>query len=233
MDFIKIIFTSLGSLIVLFISTKIIGNKQMSELNMFDYINGITIGSIAAEMATSLENIYYPIVAMAVYTAVILLITFATEKNLKIRRFLTGRSIVLMQDGKIYNRNFKTAKIDMNEFLTQCRINGFFNIDDIETAIIEENGKISFLPKTSARPVNTKDLNLCIKQEKVSTSVILDGNIMDDNLKALGHDREWLNKELSRLKVNNISEVFLGMCDDETLTVYLKMTSSPKNDLFQ
>ena len=144
MHFIKIILTSLGSIIALFFSTKIIGNKQMSELSMFDYINGITIGSIAAEMATSLDGeFYFPLLAIVIYTLVMCLMSSISEKSLKCRRFLAGRSVILMQNGKIYRKNFKTAKIDINDFIAQCRINGYFSLNDIDSAILEQNGKIS------------------------------------------------------------------------------------------
>ncbi len=233
MDMLKIVLTSFGSLAALFFSTKIIGNKQMSQLNMFDYINGITIGSIAAEMATSLENIHYSVIAIAVYTAVIVLISVVTEKSVKLRRFLSGRSILLMQDGNIYAKNFKTAKIDINEFLTQCRVNGFFNIDDIETAVLEANGKISFQPKTAARPVNTKDLNLLLKEEQPSAAVILDGAVMPENLRYAGKNEEWLTGELERLKIKDISEIFIGICNDNELSAYTKITAAPQTDIFQ
>lgn len=236
MDILKICLLSLGSLIVMFISTKILGNKQMSELNMFDYINGITIGSIAAEMATSLENdYYYPIIAMAVYTAVLYAISRITEKKVGLRRFFSGKAIILMENGKIYQRNFSTAKLDITEFLTQCRVNGYFNLDDIDTAILEQNGKISILPKTSARPVNTKDLNLAVSEEKISVNVILDGNVMFENLRRAGNDIEWLRHELKKQNINSENEVFLAICDtsDNSLSVYMKVSNSPENDVFQ
>ena len=232
MDYLKIVFAAFGSIVILFFSTKIIGNKQMSELSMFDYINGITIGSIAAEMATSLENILNSVIAMGVYTAVIAVIAVITRKSIVLRRFFTGRSIVLMQDGKIYKDNFKTAKIDLNDFLVQCRANGFFNVSDIETAMIEENGKISFLPKTAARPVNTKDLNLLIKEEHTPVTVIIDGKLLSENLTAAGCDEKWLSGELQRLNLST-DEIFLGICDDKKLTAYKKITEAPKNDISQ
>lgn len=232
MEFLKIIAASLGSIAILFLSAKIIGNKQMSELSMFDYINGITIGSIAAEMATSLEDVANSVVAMAVYTAVIAVIAVLTRKSVVMRRFLTGRSLVLVKNGEIYRENFKTAKIDLNDFLAQCRVNGFFNIDDIETALMEENGKISFMPKTAARPVNTKDLNLLLKEEHPQIAVIADGNVLYENLKAAGCGREKLAEELKRLNLR-AEEIFLGMYGDDKLTAYKKITDAPKNDIFQ
>ena len=235
MQFIKIILTSLGSIIALFFSTKIIGNKQMSELSMFDYINGITIGSIAAEMATSLDGeFYFPLLAIVIYTAVMWLISFISEKNVKYRRFLTGRSILLMQHGKIYQKNFKTAKIDVNDFLTQCRINGYFNLNDVDTAVLEQNGKISFLPKAAARPVTTQDMDLSVTQDSLMYTVIIDGHIMTENLKHAGKNKQWLEKELYRHKISNINDVYIAECDnDNLLFVFKKTEEKPKNDPFQ
>lgn len=235
MQFLKIILTSIGSIIALFFSTKIIGNKQMSELSMFDYINGITIGSIAAEMATSLDGeFYYPLLAIVIYTLIMWLISFISEKNIKCRRFFAGRSILLMENGKFYPKNFRTAKIDINDFLVQCRLNGYFNTSDIDTAILEQNGKISFLPKASARPVNTKDINLSVNQDTILYTVIVDGHIMKKNLKQSGNNKQWLEKELQKHKIGNIKDVYLAECDsDNILYVHKKTKDAPKNDPFQ
>ena len=119
MELVKVVFLSLGSAVALFILTKIMGNKEISQLSMFDYIIGITIGSIAAEMATSLESDFMqPLVAMAMYAVVAIIISIVNNKSLKIRRFIYGRSLVLLDNGVLYRKNFKKAKLDMNEFLT-------------------------------------------------------------------------------------------------------------------
>lgn len=235
MDFVKVFFMSIGSIIALFISTKVIGNKQMSELSMFDYINGITIGSIAAEMATALENdFYYPLMAIAIYTIVIWLISIISEKSLKSRRIFAGHSIILMENGKLFEKNLRTAKIDINDFLTQCRINGYFNTDDIDTAILEQNGKISFLPKSDTKPLTPRDINLSPEQEKLSQVVILDGHIMTENLKRSGNNKKWLESELKKQKIGNIKDVYLAECDNNNnLSVFKRLEEAPKNDPFQ
>ncbi|MCI8521074.1 MAG: DUF421 domain-containing protein [Clostridia bacterium] len=235
MDFVKVFFMSIGSIIALFISTKVIGNKQMSELSMFDYINGITIGSIAAEMATALENdFYYPLMAIAIYTIVIWLISIISEKSLKSRRIFAGRSIILMENGKLFEKNLRTSKIDINDFLAQCRINGYFNTDDIDTAILEQNGKISFLPKSDTKPLTPRDINLSPEQEKLSQVVILDGHIMTENLKRSGNNKKWLESELKKQKIGNIKDVYLAECDNNNnLSVFKRLEEAPKNDPFQ
>lgn len=127
MDLLKIVALSLGSVIFLFILTKLMGNKEMSQLSMFDYIIGITIGSIAAEMATALENDFMqPLVAMAVYAIVSIIISVLSYKSLKFRRMSSGDSLILLDNGEIYRDNLKKAKLDLNEFLMQCRINRIF-----------------------------------------------------------------------------------------------------------
>jgi uncharacterized membrane protein YcaP (DUF421 family) len=127
MDLLKIVALSFGSVIFLFILTKLMGNKEMSQLSMFDYIIGITIGSIAAEMSTALESDFMqPVVAMAVYAAVSIIISILSYKSLKLRRIISGNSLILLDNGELYRDNLKKAKLDLNEFLMQCRTSRIF-----------------------------------------------------------------------------------------------------------
>ena len=224
MELLKIAVSSLGSVVLLFILTKIIGNREMSQLTMFDYINSITIGSIAAEMATSIENDFTkPLVAMIFYSLVVSLIAFITSKSMKARDFLTGKSLLLLEDGSIYYSNFKKAKLDINEFLTQCRIAGYTNISDLFCAIMEPNGKISFIPKSNKRLVNTEDMGLNVEQEKRIICVIIDGNILEANLKETKNSEKWLREELKKQKIKDISNIFLATCDsNNNISVYMK-----------
>lgn len=235
MQLFKIIYTSLGSIIVLFVLTKLMGNREMAQLSMFDYINSITIGSIAAEMATSLEDDFKePLLAMIIYAIVIVIISILSNKSLKFRRFISGHSKLLIDKGNIYYLNFKKAKIDLNEFLIQCRTQGYFNLADIETAFLEPNGKISIIPKEDIRPITSKDLNISIKQTRPVFNVILDGVILEENLKATGNNITWLNYELSKQKQNNIQNIFLATCDDNNnLSVYSKNNLKTNHDMFE
>ena len=197
MEILKIIGLSLGSMAVLFVLTKIMGQREMSGLSVFDYIITITIGSIAAEMATSLEdNFVQPMVAMIVYATVTLFMSFLNIKFVKLRPMLSGRTLILYDNGTLFKENFKKAKIDLNEFLVQCRTNGFFNLSDIKTALLEGNGKISFLPYSDRRPANPSDFNIKPKEDSIVTNLILDGKVMEENLKELQLDKLWLNETL-------------------------------------
>lgn len=122
MEILKIIILSFSSAIFLFILTKLMGNKEMSQLSMFDYIIGITIGSIAAEMSTALESSFtQPLVAMAIYAIISIILSIFSNKSLKFRRLIYGNTLILYNNGEIFKNNLKKAKMDLNEFLTQCR----------------------------------------------------------------------------------------------------------------
>ncbi len=233
MDYLKILLSSFVSITAMFVSTKIIGNKQMSQLNMFDYINGITIGSIAAELAIDLDrNPLFPLIGIGVYTLVIFVIGVISNKNMTARRFFTGKSIILMNNGKLYYKNFKTAKVDLNEFLTQCRINGFFNPQDIETAVLEQNGMLSFMPRSVSRPATPKDLSITPSVEHPFYCIIADGKILEKNLT---QSRLDIDKLMFLLKQQNteLKDVFGAFYDGDKLLVYPRIEDNNSNDMWQ
>lgn len=215
---------SLGSFFIIFILTKIMGYRQVAQMSMFDYITGITIGSIAAEMATSLEENYMqPLTAMVIYGLATVLFSWLGSKSIKLRGCLEGRPLVLLNNGELFYDNLKKAKIDVTEFLEQCRISGYFDISKLQTAILEGNGKISFLEKASDRPLTPKDMQLAPQQDFMVANVIIDGKVMKKNLKGTGNDEIWLKNQMKGQGVKQIEEVLLATCDrNNKLTIYHK-----------
>ena len=213
MEFIKVILTSLLSAVSLFIIAKILGHKQMAQLDFFDYINGITIGSIAAELATELKKPLKPLIAMIVYGAVATTLSIVAQKYVKTRKYINGTPTIILDNGKLYRENMKKAKLELSEFMVLCRQEGYFNLNDIQTAVFEYNGKITILPKTLKRPLTPEDMNLNPQQEKICTEIIMDGRILHENLKRHGLDINWLEKQLKKQKYKSAEEVYLGICD--------------------
>lgn len=221
MDILRVILTSIFSIALLFAFTKIIGYRQMSELSMFDYINGISIGSIAAELATA-EGIdfWYWTVALAVFGLMTALLGQLTDHSIICRRGITGKAIILMQNGQLYDKNFSQARLDLNEFLMQLRNNGYFDLSQLDTVLFEANGKLSVLPKTLHRPATPQDLNAAPVQEQLPANVILDGKLMLRNLTTIGYDEIWLREQLKGQNLE-LDDVFLGLCmPDGTLTFF-------------
>lgn len=231
MSYLNIIILSIVSLIALFLLTKLIGNRQMSELSMFDYICGITIGSIAAEMATALErNFFEPLLAMITISLMTYFLSLLTNKSIKIRMFLSGSPNILFHEDQIYEKNFKKGHIDLSEFLTQCRLNGFHDLSQLQTAILEENGRISFLPKAQNRPVTPSDLDQNPPKETLVPTYVLDGKLLKQNLKHSGKDEIWLYNQLKARGCSRISDALLVTGNQNNgINVYLKNNKTVKS----
>lgn len=213
MEILKVILTALLSAASLFIIAKIMGHKQMSQLDFFDYITGITIGSIAAELATELEEPWKPFVAMVVYGAVAVGLSVLSSKLPRVRKFINGTPTIIFDNKKFYRSNMKKAKLELSEFMVMCRQEGYFNLNDIQTAVFEYNGRLTILPVSTKRPVNPTDMNLIPAPEHICTEVIMDGRILEGNLKRMGLDKQWLQKQLECEGYHSAKEILLGVCD--------------------
>ena len=224
MEIFKVVLTSLLSAATLFIIAKLMGHKQMAQLDFFDYITGITIGSIAAELATELEKPWKPLVAMVIYGMVALGLTILAHKFPKTRKYVNGTPTIIMDNGKLYRKNMKKAKLELSEFMVLCRQEGYFNINDIQTAIFEYNGRITILPKSQKRPLTPKDMNITPEKAEICTEVIMDGRILHENVQRLGLDLKWLHKQLKKQNYQSEKEIYLGICGNNN-----KLTLFPVN----
>lgn len=223
MEFLSIIVLTIVSFLVLFILSKIMGYRAISELSFFDYVVGITIGSVAAEMATNIDMEWWKgVTAMVIYALFDVLFSVLSQKSFVARQFISGTPIVLIYKGKIIKKNMKKARVELNELLSTARVAGYFNIADIEYAIMETKGSISFMPVPLKRPLNPKDFNFAPESEGLTVNVIMDGKIIEDDLKDAGITRKDL---IRRVKQQNkeIKNIFLGVMDSNgVLTLFDK-----------
>lgn len=228
-DVVMTVLATLLSIVVLFLLTKLMGSKQVSQMTMFDYVVGITIGSVAAELATELEKPAKPLTALVIYGVTAVAISVLASKSLKARSVVTGKPLVLLEDGVIYRDNLKKARLDLSEFLTYCRIGGWFDLNQLQAAVLEHNGIVSFLPKEKDRPATPTDLDLNPKQSQVQTPFIMDGKLLSDNVRQAGKEEAWVHRNLLRQGYQDEKEVLLALWDGgEKLTVFPLHPKRPK-----
>ena len=209
----QVVLTSLLSLVVMFVFTRIGGKRQIAQMSPFDYLNAVTVGSIGAELATDLEQWWRPLSALIIYILATWLVHYTACKSNAMRSFWSGRSLILMDGGVISKTALQRAAIDVNEFLGQARIAGYFDPNEIATAILETSGQISFLPKSLNRPLTPEDMQLHPDAAHIWYDLIIDGQLMQDNLKAAGRDERWLDAQLHTQGIGQRSEVFYAACD--------------------
>ena len=222
MEIIKVILTALLSVAALFIVTKIMGHKQVAQLDFFDYVSGITIGSIGAELATELEEPYKPLIALAIYGLSSLILNYLAHKLPRTRKYINGTPTILMNEGKILRKNFKKAKLDLSEFMLLCREEGYFDLEEIQLAVFEHNGRLSVLPKAENRPITPEDMKIKAKTTHIGVEVIMDGRVLVDNLSRAGKNETWLSKQIKAGGYTDESKIFLGIYrpDEDKLSLY-------------
>lgn len=215
---------ALLSLATLFFITKLLGKKQVSQLSLFDYVIGISIGNFAAEMTINLESQELNgIVAVIIFGLVAYLVSYLTMKSITLRRFFMGTPTMLIQNGKILEKNLKKVKCDINDMLEEVRAKGYFDLSQVEYAIMEADGQLSILPKSKYRPLTPDDMNIKVSYEGLCANVIIDSKIMEENLKIMSKDEKWLRKELKVKGYKDLDKILLVTLDEnEKLTIYEK-----------
>lgn len=215
MNLSEAIFFPILSMLTIFLLTKLMGYRQITQLSLYDYIIGITIGSIASELAvSSFKDYFQPLLAMIIFGFGTWMFSYLTRISRNIRNVVEGKAIIIFEKGQINCQALKISKLDIDEFLMICRVNGYFDLEDIDRIILETNGRFSFFPKTYARPAQYGDLNQKKVMEKMPLVLIKEGQILFDNLIKTGHDKGWL---LSQLNIKQYQ-----LCNIELMYIDLK-----------
>lgn len=214
----------LGAIFFLFLITKIMGKKQVSEFSLFDYVIGISIGNFTAEMTLNMDVQYIDgMVAITTFGILSLVLTKIINKNIKLRKWIIGTPTVLMDDGKIIEDGLKKVNIDVNDLLEEARIAGYFDISEIAFAVMEGNGNISFLPKAIYKPVTINDLNIKTEKSSLSANLIVNGEFMDEAINNSNITLDELKHKIKKeLNLDKPDSILLCTITDKNINFYLK-----------
>lgn len=220
-EILEVSYRAIISLVTLFLLTKLLGKKQVSQLSLFDYVIGISIGNFAAEVTINLEAEWINgVVAVLIFGLVAYFVSIITMKSIVARRFFMGSPTIVIQNGKIIKESLKRVKLDINDLLEECRNNNVFDLNQINYALMEANGKLSILLKPEYLPLTPKDMKLNPEKNGLVANVIIDKKIMQENLKQMNKDDKWLLKELKTKKVK-LEDILLCTMDiNDKLTIY-------------
>ena len=223
-ELLSVVIRSIAVLIILFFLTKWMGKKQVSQMNVYDYIIGITIGSIAADISLDIEkNAFVGIISLAIYSLSGVLVTYLTLKNIRFRRFFSGVPTILIENGKIIEKNLFKEGIDINDLQEEARQSGYFDLSKVNYAVLETSGKISFLAHASSEPVTKKDMKIKAKDESLCANIIIDGILLENNLKNMNKDEQWLEKQLKNRGYEDYHRILLFTLDSSgSINIYDK-----------
>ncbi len=216
MEYLSILLSSVLSFVVLFVLAKLLGKKQIAELDFADYVVGITIGSIAADWSfDSSVPWYHYLTAMAVFTLFSLLLNFLERKSVFCKTFLKGKPLVLITDGKIDYEQLRRSKLTVNDLVALCREKGFFDIGQVAFAIFENSGSLSVLPKSEHTVPVAKDLSLTLDKAELTSYLIIDGKYNRTYLQSSNRTEEWV-KSVLQIDDEQVPTIVLASYDEKT-----------------
>lgn len=200
--------------ILALILSKLIGIKIISQMNFFDFIVGVSIGSMIAKIIIDKDHVVFSgIVALITFALLTISTSYLNLKSYSARRIINAKTLILVENGRIIDKNLKRLRITINELMMKLREKDVFNLEDVQFAIMESNGQLSVLIKANKKPITPYDMDLKVKSSSLVNDIIIDGKIVDKNLKIAGIDKKWLQSELKKKSINNIEEVFYAGVD--------------------
>lgn len=215
-DFTLIIIRSIIAFLLLFVLTRLMGSKQLSQLTFFDYVVGITIGSIAATMSVDKNiQIINGVVSLAIWGLVPVLLSILGLKSRKFLRATDGIPTIVIKNGQVLEKALAKNQLAIEELMMLLREKDIFLLADVEIAIFETNGQLSVLKKSDISPVTPKQLGMTVTLEKMPHMLIVDGEILHENLAAIGRNEEWLQIQLNQKSIQHVKDVFLAQIDHE------------------
>lgn len=213
-----VLINSTVAFIYLFIISKILGKKQIAQLEFIDYAVGISLGSIASEMATSDMPFYHFLIAMTIFFLLAFIVAYLGRKSPLLKRILKGKPSMLIYEGKINYKELCKANIDINDLLSMLREKNYFDINDVEYAVFEPSGELSVLPKGEQIPPVITDVqnpkSITISQSQLTNILIIDGKISFSGLNEIGKDKEWLFKKANIQSKKDLKNIALALLDD-------------------
>jgi uncharacterized membrane protein YcaP (DUF421 family) len=199
--------------LVLFLLTRILGRKEISQLSFVNFVSSIAIGSIAANFVVNQDiNILHGVIALVGWTVFTFAMAFIDIWSIKGRKIVSGDPVSVIKAGKIVDKALSRDQLDLDALMAMLREKNIFSIAEVDYAIFETNGKLSVLPKEGKQPVTKTDMNVPGKSKvyPIPTEIIVDGKILPENLEKLKLDTNWVNQQLEEVGVNTVSEVFFG-----------------------
>lgn len=197
--------------ISLLIFSRILGKKLISQLTLFDYILGITIGSIAATLTTDLSSRAWPHwVGLLTWVAAGEAVDFLTTKSRYAAKFIEGEPVIIIMHGKIMEDCMRKLRYTASNLQQQLRNKDIFDLSEVQFAVLEPNGDLSVLKKPQHQPLTPKNMDIRVPNTGIGIELIYDGLVIDQNLKQINRDRKWLQSQLKKYEVKDFSEVFLA-----------------------
>lgn len=223
-ELLRVFLATAIAFVVMFVITKIMGKKQLAQLEYTDYVVGISIGSIAAQMTVDASvPLHHSVLAMLMFMLLAIVLNLLEITPTPLKSFLKGKPVILISNGVIDYGNLKKCKLDINDLLALCREKNYFDIRDIAFAIFETTGKISVMPFAPKTPLVAEDIKLEKPKASLGIQVIVDGVVSQNALSQIAQNQNWLFKKLGIQSKKQVKKIALALYDSTNDELILHM----------
>lgn len=200
--------------LLLVIATRVMGKRQVGELQPFEFVIAIILADMAAiSMGDKETPLLNSIVAIFTLLVAHVVVSYLSLKSQRVRRLVCGYPSVVIENGKIQENTLRSLRYNINDMLEQLRGKGYANLADVEFALLETNGKLSVIPKSQSRPLTPEDMQIPTDYEGLPLTLIVDGSIDHEALRRAGLDVAWLQDELAKFSIRTPRDVLFASLD--------------------
>jgi len=219
--YVEVIVHTVTAIVFLFIMTRLMGKKQISQMTFFDYVAGIAIGSVSANFSVTGDLSFFSgLSSIFLWAMLPLIVSYLTLHKKKARNILVGVPTILVQNGLLIPENLKKARLSVEDVLEQLRLKNAYYISDVDIAMLENSGKVSVLFKPGKQPVSMQAVNYTPAYRGLDTNIIINGKLMRENLRTVGKDEQWLRQEMGKQGYASCENILLA-CVDAQNALYI------------
>ncbi|MCT8138958.1 DUF421 domain-containing protein [Anaerobacillus sp. CMMVII] len=232
-DIYEVTWRTIAAFIVLYFLCRVLGKKQIMQLTFFDFVSGITIGSIVANLVINPNvTLTNGLVALSVFCLIVLLIDYSVLKSISARKFFSSEPTLVIKDGKILGEGMRKERLNNEELLFLLRKKGIFYLDEVELAFFETDGSLSTLRKQEKLPAYKEDVHVHKPKRGLPQTFIIDGQLMKNSLASLGKDINWVKTLLSNNSIKDLKDVNIAQMDEQG-NLYLDMKDDKLSEFAQ
>lgn len=199
---------------LILIVTRLMGRKSISQMTFFDFSIAITLGSVTANIGLGSNATFSSAVTVLLTLCLLgIMVGLIHINSFRLRKLFNSEPIIIISNGEIIKKNMKRERLTINELTSLLREKNYFNISDINFAILENDGKLSVLPKSNKKPLTPSDMQIQLPESGLTRDIIIDGNILYENLQYINLTEKWLFTELKNIGINDAKEVFFAALD--------------------
>ena len=208
--------------LLIIVGIRLMGKRQVGELEPSELVLALIIADLAAvpmqDFGIPLLTGISPILTLL---SVTMIISVLTMKSVRFRALLCGRPSIIVENGKVHQREMKKNRFTVDELMEELRMKGITDLSTVKYAILETNGQISVLPYANQLPVTAEQMNVTPEDVGLPLVIINDGRVLDHNLKTRGLNREWLHKQLDERHVRHTEDIYLLTVDEQNRVYFV------------